>query len=171
MSPSDPMGRAFPGLAPSLTADFRVKFVGLSKNQSPNSSTRSSTHRKPRSHVVPRVRQQQRHARIRPRSLSGTPFARPLGAATQGTHARRGRIDAASLSVGDPTGIRTPVTAVKGRCPRPLDDGVARRTRGCQTARRVSRADSTKPRPQRVPARNGPSKQAMCRMSSHLPSN
>ena len=26
--------------------------------------------------------------------------------------------------VGDPTGIRTPVTAVKGRCPRPLDDGV-----------------------------------------------
>ena len=26
--------------------------------------------------------------------------------------------------IGDPTGIRTPVTAVKGRCPRPLDDGV-----------------------------------------------
>src|SRR3970040_506501 len=25
---------------------------------------------------------------------------------------------------GVPTGIRTPVTAVKGRCPRPLDDGV-----------------------------------------------
>ena len=25
--------------------------------------------------------------------------------------------------VGDPTGIRTPVIAVKGRCPRPLDDG------------------------------------------------
>ena len=25
---------------------------------------------------------------------------------------------------GDPRGIRTPVTAVKGRCPRPLDDGV-----------------------------------------------
>src|SRR5205807_4799261 len=25
--------------------------------------------------------------------------------------------------VGVPTGIRTPVTAVKGRCPRPLDDG------------------------------------------------
>ena len=23
----------------------------------------------------------------------------------------------------DPTGIRTPVTAVKGPCPRPLDDG------------------------------------------------
>ena len=23
----------------------------------------------------------------------------------------------------DPEGIRTPVTAVKGRCPRPLDDG------------------------------------------------
>jgi hypothetical protein len=28
---------------------------------------------------------------------------------------------------GDPTGIRTPVTAVKGRCPRPLDDGVVLR--------------------------------------------
>ena len=26
-------------------------------------------------------------------------------------------------TVGVPTGIRTPVTAVKGRCPRPLDDG------------------------------------------------
>ena len=25
---------------------------------------------------------------------------------------------------GDPKGIRTPVTAVKGQCPRPLDDGV-----------------------------------------------
>jgi hypothetical protein len=24
---------------------------------------------------------------------------------------------------GIPKGIRTPVTAVKGRCPRPLDDG------------------------------------------------
>ena len=28
-----------------------------------------------------------------------------------------------SLNLGVPTGIRTPVTAVKGRCPRPLDDG------------------------------------------------
>ena len=27
-----------------------------------------------------------------------------------------------SLEFGVPTGIRTPVTAVKGRCPRPLDD-------------------------------------------------
>ena len=26
---------------------------------------------------------------------------------------------------GDPTGIRTPVTTVKGSCPRPLDDRVA----------------------------------------------
>ena len=25
--------------------------------------------------------------------------------------------------IGVPKGIRTPVTAVKGRCPRPLDDG------------------------------------------------
>jgi hypothetical protein len=29
----------------------------------------------------------------------------------------------AFLFFGVPTGIRTPVTAVKGRCPRPLDDG------------------------------------------------
>jgi hypothetical protein len=28
-----------------------------------------------------------------------------------------------SAIYGVPTGIRTPVTAVKGRCPRPLDDG------------------------------------------------
>ncbi len=27
------------------------------------------------------------------------------------------------FDAGVPTGIRTPVTAVKGRCPRPLDDG------------------------------------------------
>ena len=26
------------------------------------------------------------------------------------------------LEIGIPKGIRTPVTAVKGRCPRPLDD-------------------------------------------------
>ena len=26
------------------------------------------------------------------------------------------------INIGVPTGIRTPVTAVKGRCPRPLDD-------------------------------------------------
>ena len=29
------------------------------------------------------------------------------------------------ISTGVPKGIRTPVTAVKGRCPRPLDDGDA----------------------------------------------
>ena len=28
-----------------------------------------------------------------------------------------------ALKAGVPTGIRTPVIAVKGRCPRPLDDG------------------------------------------------
>ena len=30
---------------------------------------------------------------------------------------------AAGFCLGVPTGIRTPVIAVKGRCPRPLDDG------------------------------------------------
>src|SRR5689334_13923555 len=33
-------------------------------------------------------------------------------------------------STGVPTGIRTPVTAVKGRCPRPLDDGGLSRVSG-----------------------------------------
>ena len=32
-------------------------------------------------------------------------------------------------SYGDPKGIRTPVAAVKGQCPRPLDDGVLIRLR------------------------------------------
>ncbi len=32
----------------------------------------------------------------------------------------------AALNSGVPKGIRTPVTAVKGRCPRPLDDGDAK---------------------------------------------
>ena len=31
------------------------------------------------------------------------------------------------LQSGDPNGIRTRVTAVKGRCPRPLDDRVSER--------------------------------------------
>ncbi len=30
---------------------------------------------------------------------------------------------ATKLSYGVPKGVRTPVPAVKGRCPRPLDDG------------------------------------------------
>ena len=32
-----------------------------------------------------------------------------------------------SRQASDPAGIRTPVAAVKGRCPRPLDDGAAAR--------------------------------------------
>ena len=31
---------------------------------------------------------------------------------------------------GDPSGVRTRVTAVKGRCPRPLDDRVVRKGAG-----------------------------------------
>ncbi len=31
-------------------------------------------------------------------------------------------LDYSRFEYGVPTGIRTPVTAVKGRCPRPLDD-------------------------------------------------
>ena len=37
---------------------------------------------------------------------------------------------------GVPTGIRTPVTAVKGRCPRPLDDGDEASTANCLIQRR-----------------------------------
>ncbi len=46
---------------------------------------------------------------------AGAPRGLPLGADT-------------GCEVGVPRGIRTPVTAVKGRCPRPLDDGDARRS-------------------------------------------
>jgi hypothetical protein len=43
---------------------------------------------------------------------------------------------------GVPKGIRTPVTAVKGRCPRPLDDGDAGQIKvGLGGARRDRTAD------------------------------
>jgi hypothetical protein len=42
---------------------------------------------------------------------------------------------------GVPKGIRTLVTAVKGRCPRPLDDGDARNNEGLGGARRDRTAD------------------------------
>jgi hypothetical protein len=35
--------------------------------------------------------------------------------------------------IGVPTGIRTPVLSVKGRCPRPLDDGNASAENGRKT--------------------------------------
>ena len=34
-------------------------------------------------------------------------------------------LDFSGRCPGDPYGIRTRVTSVKGRCPRPLDEGVA----------------------------------------------
>ena len=42
---------------------------------------------------------------------------------------------------GIPKGVRTPVTAVKGRCPRPLDDGDTSSLKQClsQVARIISR--------------------------------
>jgi hypothetical protein len=39
------------------------------------------------------------------------------------TITRKGRTKRPFLVIGVPRGSRTPVTAVKGRCPRPLDDG------------------------------------------------
>src|SRR6185503_1749128 len=50
---------------------------------------------------------------------------RPL--ASQTNKPPRGGLDL----FGVPTGIRTPVTAVKGRCPRPLDDGDCVLPSGC----------------------------------------
>ena len=38
-------------------------------------------------------------------------------------HKQKRRSDERRFMYGTPKGIRTPVTAVKGRCPRPLDDG------------------------------------------------
>ena len=35
------------------------------------------------------------------------------------------------MIIGVPTGIRTRVTGVKGRCPRPLDDGDVQCGRNC----------------------------------------
>ncbi len=34
-------------------------------------------------------------------------------------------VDFAGLKPGDPKGTRTPVPGVRGRCPRPLDDGAS----------------------------------------------
>src|SRR5579859_6477205 len=49
---------------------------------------------------------------------------------THGSNLREGKLENANATArvafafsGVPTGIRTPVIAVKGRCPRPLDDG------------------------------------------------
>ena len=45
---------------------------------------------------------------------------------------------------GVPTGVRTPVAAVKGRCPRPLDDGdldnATDATQNCRAGQVLSRA-------------------------------
>ena len=54
-----------------------------------------------------------------------------------GTPQRKKGCIAATRINGVPTGIRTPVTAVKGRCPRPLDDGdvnLSRRKKGLALA-------------------------------------
>ena len=51
----------------------------------------------------------------------------------------RGSSHATPLDSGVPKGIRTPVTAVKGQCPRPLDDGDVTNTNG--GARRDQTAD------------------------------
>jgi hypothetical protein len=49
-------------------------------------------------------------------------FGDPANPALRETLAQRPSL---IMCVGVPKGIRTPVTAVKGRCPRPLDDGDA----------------------------------------------
>jgi hypothetical protein len=46
-------------------------------------------------------------------------------------------------NLGVPTGIRTPVTAVKGRCPRPLDDGDPDKNYSSFTSRGGGKRDRT----------------------------
>src|SRR6187549_1908994 len=66
------------------------------------------------------------HAAILPRPESlPSPRPSPKGEGDDGTTEMKRPTDFGgpfSFS-GVPTGIRTPVIAVKGRCPRPLDDG------------------------------------------------
>ena len=52
--------------------------------------------------------------------------------------------------VGVPTGIRTPVCAVKGRCPRPLDDGDCNRHFLLSCVRVTPSSSNTKPNGTRV---------------------
>ncbi len=40
-----------------------------------------------------------------------------------GGNKKPGQVAQAGFATGVPKGIRTPVAAVKGQCPRPLDDG------------------------------------------------
>jgi hypothetical protein len=47
----------------------------------------------------------------------------PLTKSTQRLTKKPGLAGRASFATGVPTGIRTPVASVKGKCPRPLDDG------------------------------------------------
>jgi hypothetical protein len=47
----------------------------------------------------------------------------PATPGVTGRYSNRLNYHSALVNPGVPTGIRTPVTAVKGRCPRPLDDG------------------------------------------------
>src|ERR1700730_1392981 len=50
---------------------------------------------------------------VRLRAMDQYPHERDIGP----------QLDQNLYIIGVPKGIRTPVTAVKGRCPRPLDDG------------------------------------------------
>ena len=59
-----------------------------------------------------------------------------------GTKIEKGqRQHAGPFLYGVPRGVRTPVTAVKGRCPRPLDDGDLKRCFVTGGARRDRTAD------------------------------
>src|SRR6266404_1437370 len=59
------------------------------------------------------------------RMFTGHPVVEPRGRIDPVEKPKQKRHrDGGVFCFGDPTGIRTPVTAVKGRCPRPLDDGV-----------------------------------------------
>ena len=51
------------------------------------------------------------------------------------------------LLISDPNGIRTRVTAVKGRCPRPLDDRVVQGEPNMAGSGRRAREKKTAPEP------------------------
>src|SRR3989344_6539317 len=92
------------------------------------------------------------HARSPSRSCGSLPFEWPLqgrtctsksvpmlGVQQKGPAQRRGL----SVCIGVPKGIRTPVAAVKGQCPRPLDDGD--RTAVSRDSRAVTRESPSVP--------------------------
>ena len=58
---------------------------------------------------------------------------------------------------GVPKGIRTPVTAVKGRCPRPLDDGDTENCYPRTNTNKLVELCGIEPQTSSLPAKRSPS--------------